>query len=149
MGRVISTCIQFIDAFSNPSKQTLDAMRRMGNEAKKAGKSIQDAGNTIAGAGSALTKSITAPIAGVAVSAVKTAADYESAMSNVKAITGATGKDFEQLEQLGKDLGASTAWSAQECAEAMQYTGMAGWKAKDNVEGLKVFWIWQVHQERS
>lgn len=135
--RVISTCIQFIDQFTKPSQETIKSMRKMSTEAKAAGKSIQAAGNTIASAGSTLTKSITAPIAGVAVAAVKTAADYESAMSNVKAITGATGEDFKKLEQLGKDLGASTAWSAQECAEAMQYTGMAGWTAQQNVEGLK------------
>lgn len=137
MGRVISTCIQFIDAFSNPSKQTIANMQKMAKEAKAAGKSIQSAGNTIQNAGKSLTKTVTAPIAGVGIAAVKTAADYESAMSNVKAITGATGKDFKMLEQLGKDLGASTAWSAKECAEAMQYTGMAGWTAKDNVAGLK------------
>lgn len=109
----------------------------MSSEAKATGKSIKSAGDTIANAGSAMTKSVTAPIAGVGIAAVKTAADYESAMSNVQAITGATGDDFKKLTQLGKDLGASTAWSAQECAEAMQYTGMAGWTAKENIDGLK------------
>lgn len=137
MGRVISTCIQFIDQFTKPSQETLKAMRKMSSEAKAAGKSIKSAGDTIANAGSAMTKSVTVPIAGVGIAAVKTAADYESAMSNVQAITGATGDDFKKLTQLGKDLGASTAWSAQECAEAMQYTGMAGWTAKENIDGLK------------
>lgn len=137
MGRVISTCIQFIDQFTKPSQETLKAMRKMSSEAKATGKSIKSAGDTIANAGSTMTKSVTAPIAGVGIAAVKTAADYESAMSNVQAITGATGGDFKKLTQLGKDLGASTAWSAQECAEAMQYTGMAGWTAKENVDGLK------------
>lgn len=137
MGRVISTCIQFIDQFTKPSKETLKAMRKMSSEAKATGKSIKSAGDTIANAGSAMTKSVTVPIAGVGIAAVKTAADYESAMSNVQAITGATGDDFKKLTQLGKDLGASTAWSAQECAEAMQYTGMAGWTAKENIDGLK------------
>lgn len=137
MGRVISTCIQYIDQFTKPSQETLKAMRKMSSEAKATGKSIKSAGDTIANAGSAMTKSVTAPIAGVGIAAVKTAADYESAMSNVQAITGATGGDFKKLTQLGKDLGASTAWSAQECAEAMQYTGMAGWTAKENVDGLK------------
>lgn len=137
MGRVISTCIQFIDQFTKPSQETLKAMRKMSSEAKATGKSIKSAGDTIANAGSAMTKSVTVPIAGVGIAAVKTAADYESAMSNVQAITGATGDDFKKLTQLGKDLGASTAWSAQECAEAMQYTGMAGWTAKKNIDGLK------------
>lgn len=137
MGRVISTCIQFIDQFTKPSKETLKAMKEMSANAKAAGRSIKKAGETIANAGSTMTKSVTAPIAGVGIAAVKTAADYESAMSNVQAITGATGDDFKKLTQLGKDLGASTAWSAQECAEAMQYTGMAGWTAKENIDGLK------------
>lgn len=137
MGRVISTCLEFIDHFTNPSKKALDAMKKMSVDAKAAGRQIKAAGNTIANAGSAMTKSITVPIAGVGAAAIKTAANYESAMSNVKAITGATGKDFQNLQQLGKDLGASTAWSAQECAEAMQYTGMAGWTAQQNVDGLK------------
>lgn len=137
MSRVISTCIQFIDKFTAPSKETLKAIRKMSSEAKAAGKSIKSAGDTIANAGSKMTKSVTVPIAGVGVAAVKTAADYESAMSNVQAITGATGDDFKKLTQLGKDLGASTAWSAQECAEAMQYTGMAGWTAQQNIDGLK------------
>ena len=78
MGRVISTCIQFIDAFSNPSKQTIANMRKMANEAKAAGKSIQSAGNTIQNAGKSLTKTVTAPIAGVGIAAVKTAADRKS-----------------------------------------------------------------------
>ena len=135
--RVISTCIQYIDKFAKPSQETLKAMREISVEAKKTGKTLRNAGNTISSAGSALTKSVTAPIAGVGIVAVKTAADYESAMSNVQAITGATGDDFKKLTQLGKDLGASTAWSAQECAEAMQYTGMAGWTAQQNIDGLK------------
>ena len=135
--RVISTCIQFIDKFTKPSQETLKAMREMSVNAKAAGRSIKKAGDTIANAGSTMTKSVTAPIAGVGIAAVKTAADYESAMSNVQAITGATGEDFKKLTQLGKDLGSSTAWSAQECAQAMQYTGMAGWTAADNVAGLK------------
>ena len=135
--RVISTCIQFIDKFTKPSKETLKAMREMSVQAKATGRTLKNVGNTISSAGSALTKGVTMPVAAVGTAAIKTAADYESAMSNVQAITGATGEDFKKLTQLGKDLGSSTAWSAQECAQAMQYTGMAGWTAADNVAGLK------------
>lgn len=163
MGRVISTCIQFIDAFSNPSKQTIANMRKLSQEAKAAGKSIQGAGNTIQNAGKGLTKTVTAPIAGVGIAAVKTAADFEAGMSNVGAIIGKVSKNdipeavkaakelnlsFEKgsnptktamniLKAQAKELGATTAWSAKEVAEAMQYTGMAGWTAADNVRGLK------------
>ncbi len=135
--RVISTVIQYIDKFTKPSQETLKAMRNISVTAKATGKTLQNTGKTISSAGSALTKGITAPVAAIGTAAIKTAADYESAMSNVQAITGATGDDFKTLTKLGKDLGASTAWSAQECAAAMQYTGMAGWTAADNVAGLK------------
>lgn len=43
MGRVISTAIQFIDGFTKPSKEVINSMRSMGNEAIKAGKQIQSA----------------------------------------------------------------------------------------------------------
>ena len=66
MGRVISTAIQFIDGFTKPSKEVINSMRSMGNEAIKAGKQIQSAGKTITSVGSTLTKAITVPIAGVA-----------------------------------------------------------------------------------
>ena len=71
MGRVISTAIQFIDGFTKPSKEVINSMRSMGNEAIKAGKQIQSAGKTITSVGSTLTKAITVPIAGVATAAVK------------------------------------------------------------------------------
>lgn len=88
MGRVISTAIQFIDGFTRPSKEVIQSMRRMGNEAIKAGKQIQNAGKIIANAGATLTKTVTLPIAGVATAAVKTAADFEASMSKVGAIAG-------------------------------------------------------------
>ena len=97
--RVISTCIQFIDKFTKPSQETLKAMRKMSSEAKATGKTLQNVGNTISSAGSALTKGVTMPVAAVGTAAIKTAADYESAMSNVQAITGATGEDFKKLTQ--------------------------------------------------
>ena len=51
MGRVISTAIQFIDGFTKPSKEVINSMRSMGNEAIKAGKQIQSAGKTITSVG--------------------------------------------------------------------------------------------------
>lgn len=137
MGKVISVALAFKDAFTNPSKKAMDNLNKLGKEVKNTGKQIEKAGSTISSAGSKLTKSVTMPIAGIAAASVKTAADFEASMSNVGAITGATGKDFQDLTKLAQDLGKSTKFSASEVAEAMQYTGMAGWTAKDNIAGLK------------
>lgn len=131
MGRVISTAIQFIDGFTKPSKEVINSMRSMGNEAIKAGKQIQSAGKTITSVGSTLTKAITVPIAGVATAAVKTAADFEAAMSEVGAISGASAQDLATLTAKAKEMGATTSFSASESAEAMKYMAMAGWKTAD------------------
>ena len=136
MGRVISTAIKFIDGFTKPSKEVIKSMQKMGNEAIKAGKQIQNAGKTISSVGSTLTTAITLPIAGVATAAVKTAADFEAAMSEVGAISGATSEDMKILTNKAKEMGATTAFSASESAEAMKYMAMAGWKTADMTEGI-------------
>lgn len=136
MGRVISTAIQFIDGFTKPSKEVINSMRSMGNEAIKAGKQIQSAGKTITSVGSTLTKAITVPIAGVATAAVKTAADFEAAMSEVGAISGASAQDLTTLTAKAKEMGATTSFSASESAEAMKYMAMAGWKTADMTAGI-------------
>lgn len=136
MGRVISTAIQFIDGFTKPSKEVINSMRSMGNEAIKAGKQIQSAGKTITSAGSTLTKAITVPIAGVATAAIKTAADFEAAMSEVGAISGASAQDLATLTAKAEEMGATTSFSASESAEAMKYMAMAGWKTADMTAGI-------------
>ena len=136
MGRVISTAIQFIDGFTKPSKEVINSMRSMGNEAIKAEKQIQSAGKTITSVGSTLTKAITVPIAGVATAAVKTAADFEAAMSEVGAISGASAQDLATLTAKAKEMGATTSFSASESAEAMKYMAMAGWKTADMTAGI-------------
>lgn len=79
--------------------------------------------------------------ASTAVSAVggyvtKVGADFESAMSEVGAISGATGEDLEALTQKAKEMGASTKFSASESAEAFKYMAMAGWETSDMLDGI-------------
>lgn len=136
MGRVISTAIQFIDGFTKPSKAVIKSMQQMGNNTIKTAKQIQNAGRTITNVGSSLSKTITLPITGIATAAVKTAADFEAAMSEVGAISNATTKDITILTAKAKEMGAITKFSASESAEAMKYMAMAGWKTTDMTEGI-------------
>ncbi|MDT2306344.1 phage tail tape measure protein [Paenibacillus larvae] len=62
--------------------------------------------------------------------------DFEAAMSTVKANTGATGKDFDDLQETAKELGATTVFSASEAAEGMKYLGLAGWNAQDIISAM-------------
>lgn len=137
MGRVISTVIQFIDGFTNPSKEVIKSMKQMGNEAIRAGKQIQNAGKTITNIGSTLAKSITLPIVGVAAASIKTAADFEEAMTEVKVVAGASAEELKALKEEAKNLGATTKFSAIESAEAMQYMAQAGWDTASILAGTK------------
>ena len=133
--RVIDAILRLTDNFTGPAAKSIQAMTSMSKAGVKVGRDIEKAGASISKVGAGLTTAITLPLAGAATAAVKTAADFESAMSNVHAIMGDTYDD--SLTQFAQQLGATTAWSAQEVAQAMQYTGMAGWTAQENIDGLK------------
>lgn len=87
-------------------------------------------------------------LAGEAISAIgdkaKEAAEYvvevgssfEAGMSEVEAISGATGSELEALENKAKSLGSSTKFSATEAANAMTNMSLAGWSANQTLSGI-------------
>lgn len=106
------------------------------NIATKIGNNISGIGKTLTTAGSTLTKTVTLPIVGIGTAAIKTSSDFESAMSKVSAISGATGSDLEKLNKKAQEMGAQTKFSATESAEAFTYMAMAGWKTEDMLQGI-------------
>lgn len=68
--------------------------------------------------------------------AVRTTAEFDSSMSKVQAVSGATGGEFDQLRDKAREMGSKTKFSASEAAEAMNYMAMAGWKTKDMLSGI-------------
>jgi TP901 family phage tail tape measure protein len=100
-----------------------------------AGDKFQEVGQKIEGAGKKLLP-VTAAVAGVGAAAVKTTADFDESMSNVSAISGATGEEFDQLRDKAREMGAETKFSASEAADAMSYMAMAGWKTDDMLNGI-------------
>lgn len=82
--------------------------------------------------------------AGVTISAgagiadtIHTYADFEAAMSEVKAISGATSEEFAQLTEKANQMGAVTKFTASESAEAFKYMAQAGWDAKEMMDGIE------------
>ena len=63
--------------------------------------------------------------------------DFSSSMSNVQAISGATGEEMAQLEQRARELGATTVYSASDVSDAFGYMAMAGWKTGDMLSGVE------------
>lgn len=103
----------------------------------QAGEMLEKAGDKIADVGTTLTTHVTVPIAAAGTAAVKTAADFDSAMSKVSAVSGATGDDLQALRDKAREMGAKTKFSASEAADAMNYMAMAGWKTGDMLEGIE------------
>lgn len=101
------------------------------------GDKMKTFGDNLSSVGTSLTRNVTTPIVGVSAAAVKTAADFDSAMSEVAAISGATGSDFDALREKARELGSKTKFSATEAAEGMTYMSMAGWKTADMLEGIE------------
>lgn len=136
---------QQYDALQREIVETENELKRLESEAKnanselakigEAGQVLQNAGDKISGAGEKLLP-ITAGVTALGTAAVKTASDFDSAMSKVAAVSGATGDDLQALRDKAREMGSKTKFSASEAAEAMNYMAIAGWKTNDMLSGI-------------
>lgn len=129
-GSVYSELILDASKYEAGLKKAEEQMNTFASNLKKAGQSIEDAGKT-------MSKYITAPLVGIGTLALKIGMDFEAGMSEVQAISGATGDDLERLKEKAKEMGAATKFSASESAEALKYMAMAGWDTNDMLDGLE------------
>lgn len=67
---------------------------------------------------------------------VESGSSFEAAMSEVEAISGASGESLDALTEKAKELGSSTKFSATEAAEALKYMSLAGWSTADMLSGI-------------
>ena len=98
------------------SKEQYDALQREIIETEEDLKKLEAQAN----------QSASAAVTALGVAAVKTASDFDSSMSQVAAVSGATGEDFDKLRAKAREMGAKTKFSASEAADAMNYMAMAG-----------------------
>ena len=123
---------QRLRSLEQQAEQSSVALQKIGATGEK----LQTVGNKISSVGQKLLP-VTGVVTGLGTAAVKTAADFDSAMSKVAAVSGATGKDFDDLRSKAREMGAKTKFSATEAAEAMNYMAMAGWKTGDMLGGIE------------
>ena len=67
---------------------------------------------------------------------INTAGDFEASMSNVEALSGASGDGLEALSDKAKEMGATTKFTAGESADALSYMALAGWNTQSMLEGI-------------
>ena len=102
-----------------------------GNALNATGEKLKKVGSTTTDVGKKLSVGVTAPIVGIGVAAVKVGMDFESSMSKVSAISGATGGDFKKLNDQALQLGQDTAFSAKQAADGMTDLASAGFSVNE------------------
>ena len=123
---------QKLKSLEEQAKQSGTALQNIAAKGEK----LKTVGDNISNVGTKLLP-VTAGVVGLGTAAVKTAADFDSAMSKVAAVSGATGKDLDALRDKAREMGSKTKFSASEAAEAMNYMAMAGWKTEDMLFGIE------------
>lgn len=121
--------LKLLEEQANQSATALQSIAAKGEKLKAVGDNITNVGKKFF--------PVTGVVTGLGTAAVKTAADFDTAMSQVAAVSGATGSDFDALRDKAREMGSKTKFSAAEAAEAMNYMAMAGWKTEDMLEGIE------------
>ena len=133
IGDIVAHLKLDISDFNNGINQATGAVNNMEGTMNGGFGSI---GSTLTKVGGILTASVTAPLVALGTMSAKTSMSFNKDMSAVKAITKATGTEFEDLRNLALDLGSSTSFSASEVAQAMTEMGKAGWSTSDIMDGM-------------
>lgn len=142
------------EADINKTTRELDSLEDALNESSEAGDDLgdamEDAGQSAESASGGFTvmKGILADLASNAIQmcvsamkdfvtqSIETGKNFDSAMSEVSAISGATGKDLQMLRDTAKEFGSTTMFSASEAADALRYMSLAGWDANTSASAL-------------
>ena len=136
MGTAIAYLELDTSKFSKGFVSAYNDLKVFGDKSATAEQKLNGLSSAFKTTGSLLSKNVTLPIVGVGAAAVKTATDFEAGMSEVKAISGATGSELDDLRNKAIEMGAKTKFSASDSAEAFKYMAMAGWDASQMMDGI-------------
>ena len=111
-------------------------MGKIGNKFSELGPRLQEIGSKMQSVGRNMSMYVSTPIVAGFGAAVKKSIDFDDSMRKVKATSGATGSEFQQLRDKALEMGAKTKFSASESADALNYMALAGWDTKDMLGGI-------------
>lgn len=132
----LSSMEQSLSSLNKEIELQSNGFYKLSQALEPVGAKMQEIGHKMESVGKDLTKKLTLPLVAIGTAAAKVGSDFQAGMSEVQAISGATGNDLKQLEEKAKEMGATTKFSASESAEALKYMAMAGWDTNQMVSGL-------------
>lgn len=121
-----------------------DGLENLGESADEAGASMGEAEGKANSLADSLKKlfavvsmaAVLSQVGKYASDAIDIGKDYTAMMSEVQALSGATGSDLALLQNTAREYGATTVFSATEAAEALKYMSLAGWDAQQSSSAL-------------
>jgi TP901 family phage tail tape measure protein len=129
-GRDLARAQRELDGLKKQTETLSARMSALGGQFQTAGQSISRVGST-------MTRSVTLPIVGAGIAAVKTASDFETSFAQIEGLVGVTGDDLQALKDAALELGPSFGKGAGEAAEAMFFITSAGLRGTDAVDALE------------
>nr|DAH42923.1 MAG TPA: minor tail protein [Caudoviricetes sp.] len=136
VGQAIGYLDLDISGFQRGFKSALQDLRAFNDSSATVTTKLGALGSASKDVGSSMTKNLTVPITGAGAAVVGVAAKFESAMSEVAAISGASGDELQALTDKAQEMGATTKFSASESAAALKYMAMAGWDTEAMLNGI-------------
>lgn len=147
LGSAVGYLLLDTSNFKKGLTTALQDMQTFFDKSTKAGDKMTALSSAMRKTGSTLTKTVTLPLVGLGTVSVKTAATFESAMSQVQATMGLTADStselkgqtvntMDSLSSLAKQMGAETKFSATEAAEALNNMAMAGYNVNEIYDAL-------------
>ncbi|HAR5833987.1 TPA: phage tail tape measure protein [Staphylococcus pseudintermedius] len=112
------------------------SMGKLGAKLSSWGPKLQEIGRNMQSIGRSMSLYVTAPVVAGFGAAVKKSIDFDDSMRKVKATSGATSGEFQQLRDKALEMGAKTKFSASQSAEALNYMALAGWDTKEMMTGI-------------
>lgn len=128
--------LDYTDFSKNLKTAVSEANQLSGKFADTLGSGLTTIGDKISSVGSSLTTAITLPLAAAAGASIKFGAEFDKGMSNVKAVSGATAEEFQEMRDAAIDWGEKTVYTATEASDALYYMGLAGWDANESIAAL-------------
>ncbi|MEH7950397.1 phage tail tape measure protein [Staphylococcus pseudintermedius] len=112
------------------------SMGKLGAKLSNWGPKLQEIGRNMQSIGRSMSLYVTTPVVAGFGAAVKKSIDFDDSMRKVKATSGATSGEFQQLRDKALEMGAKTKFSASQSAEALNYMALAGWDTKEMMTGI-------------
>lgn len=131
LGSIAAKLVLDVSNFKNNLEKAKDDVQKTTKSFNQFG-SASDAFTKV---GTQISK-VSVAAGGLLTMSTKVYSNFTTSMSKVKALSGATGEEYEQLSKKAREMGASTIYSASESADALGYMALAGWDTSQMVDGL-------------